>query len=290
MLGAVVDMTRSFHSTLCILILAAGCKAENASSPSEKTPPTQTEVKPATPPAGPAASNLAAGILIGEKGGVRVSELKGSPKFPAARLAQSAPADDAKLAPGKVAFSYEVLNYELTAQTVANPPLANSGQGQHIHFIVDNGPYLAQYAPNFEVELTEGHHVILAFLSRSYHEAVKSDGAAVVKVVTVGEPSEPKPDLSGPTLFYSRPKGAYEATDHKMLLLDFYLLNTTLSEDGNKVRALINGNEFVLSKWVPYVIEGLPAGELTIELELIDKDGKPIPGPFNKVKRMVELK
>lgn len=281
-------MTRFSTGALCALTALLGCKAEKTASPAKAPPPAPAAAsKPA--PAMPA-SRLAPGALIGEKGGIRVSELRGSPKFPAARLAQTAPADGAQVAPGKVKFSYEVLNYKLTKQTVSNPPLANSGKGQHIHFILDNGPYSAKYAPDFEAEMTEGHHVILAFLSRSYHEAVKTPGAAVVKLVTVGNPSAPKPDLSAPHLFYSRPKGTYEGKGHEMLLLDFYVVNTKLSRDGNKVRATINGNEFMLPRWTPYVVEGLKPGELTVQLELVDKNGKLIVGPFNRTKRTVELK
>ena len=64
-------------------------------------------------------------------------------------------------------------------------------------------------------------------------------------------------------------------------MLDFYLVNTKLSEAGNKVKAIINGTEFILTDWKPYSIEGLPIGENKIQLQLIDKTGKLIPGPFN---------
>lgn len=286
-------MTRWLTVTLFALTAATGCKADQPEA-SSKPPPTVTPVTqpggtPGSAPAAPPAPRLAPGELVGEKGGLKVSELLGSPKFPAARLAQTTPADGAKLAPGKVAFSYEVRGYALTEQTVADPPLANSAKGQHIHFILNNGPYLAKYTPSFEVDMPEGHNVVLAFLSRAYHEALKTPGAAAVKLVTVGNPSEAKPDLTAPHLFYSRPKGTYDAAGRRMLLLDFYLVNTTLSKGGNQVRATLNGHAFMLSRWVPYVVEGLQPGPLTVELELVDKDGKMIPGPFNKVKRTATL-
>ena len=273
--------------------MTVGCKAEKPAptqSAPAAAPSTRPGGTPASAPAGaPPASQLAPGALVGEKGGLRVSELQGSPRFPAARLAQITPPDGAPLVPGKITFSYEVLGYALTSQTVAAPPLANSAKGQHIHFILNNGPYLAKYTPSFAVDLPEGHHVVLAFLSRSYHEALKTPGAAVVKLVTVGNPSGAKPDLTAPHLFYSRPKGTYDAEGRKMLLLDFYLVNTTISKDGNQVRATLNGHTFMLSRWVPYVIEGLPPGTLTVELTLVDKNGQQIPGPFNRVKRTVTL-
>ena len=286
-------MTRWLTVTLCALTATMGCKAEKPAAPAKPPPATPATAPAGTPGSAPTAtpppSQLAPGALVGEKGGLKVSELQGSPQFPAARLTQTAPAAGAPLTPGKVAFSYEVLRYALTRQTVANPPLANSAKGQHIHFILNNGPYMAKYTPTFEVDLPQGHNVVVAFLSRAYHEAVKTPGAAVVKLVTVGNPSGTKPDLTAPHLFYSRPKGTYDAKGRQMLLLDFYLVNTTLSKGGNQVRATLNGNAFMLSRWVPYVIEGLPPGALTVELELIDPNGKQIPGPFNKVKRTVTL-
>jgi hypothetical protein len=72
-------------------------------------------------------------------------------------------------------------------------------------------------------------------------------------------------------------------------MLDFFVLNTTLSEDGNKVRATINGEEFMLTEWAPYVINGLEMGEVNIQLELIDSEGNLIEGPFNQVNRSVTL-
>ena len=59
---------------------------------------------------------------------------------------------------------------------------------------------------------------------------------------------------------------------------------------GNKVLARINGQEFEIAKWQPYLIEGMPMGKNTIELQLVDKDDKPVEGPFNTVKREITLK
>ena len=72
--------------------------------------------------------------------------------------------------------------------------------------------------------------------------------------------------------------------------MDFFVLNTKLSKEGNKVRAKINGTEFTITEWVPHVIKGLPMGEITIQLELVDEAGNVIPGPFNKVTRKITLK
>ena len=65
------------------------------------------------------------------------------------------------------------------------------------------------------------------------------------------------------------------------MLLDFYLLNTELSPTGNRVRATIDGETWIITKWDAYFIDGLELGKHTVRLELIDAAGNPVPGPFN---------
>lgn len=227
-----------------------------------------------------------------EKGGLKVYSLDDSPKYPDAQLEMTEPALGTDLAAGPVEFKFDVQNYELGAQTsdAEGKGLANSGMGQHIHLILNNSPYTAHYMPGTSMELEDGHYVLLAFLSRSYHESVKAPGAYVIRQFIAGQPGDYKEaKLSNPHMFFSRPKGAYYAGDTKKLLLDFFLINCDLSPDGYKVRANINGNEFMFTKWAPYVIEGLPMGEVKIKLELLDANGELVPSPFNPVERSVTL-
>lgn len=228
-----------------------------------------------------------------EESKITLSKFEDSPKFEDAKISLNEPdVSEISEESGKaeVKFDFNVENYELGIQTdgAGENGLANSGNGQHIHFILDNAPYSAHYEPSFSKEIEEGHHVLLAFLSRSYHESVKN--AFLVQPVTVGDPEGEAPDLTAPHMFYSRPKGTYSGKDTEKLLLDFFLVNTEISETGNKVKATINGEEFTITEWVPYVIEGLDKGEVEIQLQLVDAEGNLIPGPFNDVTRTVTLK
>ncbi len=227
-----------------------------------------------------------------EKNGLRVFGFDDSPKFPESQLRLNAPAAGSTVAPGPVAFNYTLSNYELTKMThMEGGHMANSQKGQHIHNIVDNEPYTAHYETSFTKEIPEGEHVVLSFLSRSYHESLKHPGAYDLRKITVGSPTTRLDfDLQAPHMFYSRPKGEYVGPETEQVMLDFYLVNTTLSPDGNKVRATINGTEFMLDRWLPYIMEGLPMGENTIKLELLDKDGNVVPGPYNSVTRTFTLK
>lgn len=225
------------------------------------------------------------------EGDITLTPLSGSPDFPGAKLSMKGKAEAGN--DGTHTFNFEVKDYELGAQTKKPAPLANSGKGQHIHFIVDNGPYSAHYEPKVTTEKLKepGNHVVLAFLSRSYHESVKNKRSFVVTQVKTGDADAAEADLSAMHMFYSRPKGTYKGEDTKQLLLDFFLVNVDegLSEEGYKVHVFINKQEFLITNWEPHIIEGLPMGEVTIKMELVDAAGEVVPGPFNSVTRTVTL-
>ena len=216
---------------------------------------------------------------------ISITKVEGSPKYENARLILNGAINQQD---NHYSFSFDVDNYRLGEQTQKdfNYNLANSQKGQHIHFIINNGPYFAKYKSEFTQELEKENSIILAFLSRSYHESVKNPNAFVLMQTGNADSI----DLSNEFLFYSRPKGTYEGEATKKLLLDFYLVNTKISPNGNKVRATVEGHEFVIDEWAPYYIEGLPKGEVSIKLELIDAKGDLIDSPFNPSTRTVTLK
>ncbi|WBL41684.1 hypothetical protein PBT90_13060 [Algoriphagus halophytocola] len=224
---------------------------------------------------------------------ISIEKFTESPAYAGSSLKLTEPSGSSIASAGEATFNFEVGDYELGAQTEKSgvaAMLANSGKGQHIHFILNNDPYSAHYEPSFSKDLPEGTHYVVAFLSRSYHESVKNANSYVAKKIVVGEAGDDKGvNLDEPTLIYSRPKGEYSGADTENLMLDFFLLNTELSQTGNKVRATVNGQEFMITEWAPYIIKGLPKGEATIKLELLDADGNLIPGGFNEVTRTVTL-
>ena len=192
------------------------------------------------------------------------------------------------------AFNFGVggTSYELGVQTpdAEAKMCANSAKGQHIHLIIDNAPYAAKYEASFEHEVADGEHYLLAFLSRSYHESIKTPAAHVAKKVTVEEKAiTAEEDVQGPMLFYSRPKGNYVGkVATEKVMLDFYLSNVALGSD-YKVKADINGEEHMIDTWQPYYIEGLPMGENTVTLTLVDGEGNAVDTPLNPVSRTFTL-
>ena len=246
---------------LCSTTLTLGALAScESSKPATDVSATAGTTSPA---ARTAASNEAM-----ESNGIRLTPFSDSPKYPEAQMQLRAPIAGATIPSGDVAFDYQLTNFQLTKMS-GGPHMAqmvNSMKGQHIHNIVDNAPYTAHYETKFTKPLADGQHVVLSFLSRSYHESLKHRGAYDLRVVKVGSaPITAAPiDAKAPHLFYSRPKDTYAGADARRIMLDFYLVNTTLEAGGNRVRATINGTEFMLDKWLPYMMEGLPAGENTV--------------------------
>ncbi|MBI5868665.1 MAG: hypothetical protein HZB43_10335 [candidate division Zixibacteria bacterium] len=172
--------------------------------------------------------------------------------------------------------------------------LANSGKGQHVHVIVDNQPYLANYADGSPFPLgvlPEGVHTIRVFASRSWHESIKSLGSFKTVTFYVGDAKAPSPIQPGkPLLTYSRPKDAYAGADAKSILVDFYLNNADLSSDGYKVRLTVDGRSANLTEWVPYLVTGLQPGDHHFKLELVNKSNQVVAGPYNTTERTITVK
>lgn len=193
---------------------------------------------------------------------------------------------------GSFDFTLGDSDYELGVQTpdAEQKMCANSGKGQHIHLIVDNAPYSAQYTSTFEYDIADGEHYLLAFLSRSYHESIKTNEASVIKKISVADKTiTAEEEISEPMLFYSRPKGTYTGkANTDKVMLDFYLANVTLGAD-YRVKADINGEVHYITNWEPFYIMGLPMGENTITLTLEDTDGNVVDTPLNPVTRTFTL-
>lgn len=230
---------------------------------------------------------------------VELREVGDSPEYTDAKISMGDVTTEADGDKVKVMFNFNVENYDLMNQTkdAQAKMCANSEKGQHIHFIMDNEPYAALYEPKHSVSLEKGsEHYLLAFLSRSYHESIKSNGASLVyhfkvddngKVQKLDDPKEPM-------LFYSRPKGEYVGEENTTnLLFDFFVWNTELGNNGNHVLAHIKANgvdtTMVITDWQAYFLHNLPDGNPSITLTLADKDGNKLEGPMTEVTREFTL-
>jgi hypothetical protein len=223
--------------------------------------------------------------------------VQGSPEFSNAQLAISKVSDSLVGDSVKVRFEFEVKNYELKNQTpdAPNKQCNNSDKGQHIHFIMDNKPYVALYEPRHEVMLNkDSEHYLMAFLSRSYHESLKNKSASVVyhfKIDNKGK-MQKTDNPKTPMIFYSRPKGDYLGKDVQNVLLDFYVWNGTVGKDFNvkaDIKATGKDTSFRITEWKPYFLQNLPMGKTTITLSLVDSSGKLMQGPNTTGSRDINL-
>ena len=100
-------------------------------------------------------------------------------------------------------------------------------------------------------------------------------------------------DLAKPLLTYSRPKGDYSGDDADPIMLDFWLLNARLRDQGGeyRVRYTIDGQTGFLDKWEPIWLTGWTNGPHTVKLELIDKDGNVVDngGGYNSTTRDITV-
>ncbi len=255
---------------------------------------------------------LLALVLVGCGGGesdtsssVTITLGERSPAIEGAAASFASPQDSVVVDDPNVSVVVNVENFEAGVQTETPraEEIANSGNGQHTHVIIDNEPYLANYTPGepFDIGTLEpGAHSLITFPSRSYHEAVKNDGAHDILNVYVGEETGAFPlDPSQPTIIYSRPKGTYSGAGAERIMLDFYLHNVTLSDDGYKARYTVRPADatadaeplasITLTEWTPAFITGLASGNYIFRLELLDADGNVVPGTFNTTEREITV-
>jgi hypothetical protein len=274
---------KNWNVLFAALLIAAGV----ASCGSEASPngnPAMSADSTAT-----ANGNSGTAGAVMEAGGLKITAVSGSPDYPGAKLGLINPPAGADLVAGNNRFEFSVTNFELGKPTtdVGDKQLANNPQGQYAALILNNGPVIEMNAASSDQKLEDGHYVMLAFPSRSYHESVKASSGHILRKFNVGQPENYKEiDLKAPHLFYHWPTG--NVTGGKVLL-DFYLVNCTLGSDDFKVKATINGTDFTLTNWASYTIEGLPIGENKIKLELLDAAGVTVPSPFNPVERTFTL-
>ncbi len=228
-----------------------------------------------------------------EKNGMVVTPYSTNRSMNETQLRVREPQADAFLEVGAVNFVCDVNNFRLgVPATIPEPGMATSAIGQSITTIIDNETINEHATPTFSENLTAGEHTVLTFLTRSTRESLKHRLAYDLRTVNVGKAlGQGTPfNLKGATIFYNLPRGTYVGDEADKILLDFYLVNAVLEEEGTSVRLTINNTPFTLSRWAAYTLEGLPMGPNKIQLELIDADGHLIPGPYNSVTKTITLR
>lgn len=171
------------------------------------------------------------------------------------------------------------------------------GLGNHLHVILDKQTYQGVYdltQPLVFKNLTAGTHSLRVFASRPWHESFKNEGAyAQTTFHVLTKTAENNPNPQQPLLSYSRPSGTYSS---EPIMLDYYLSNAPshLVAKGSdsslpdwRIRATVNGQQFILDRWAPIYLEGFKLGKNWVKLELVDDRGNPMPNVYNDTTSIV---
>lgn len=189
-----------------------------------------------------------------ESNGITLKEIKATNHLGKLKLL-----DNTVFAIGKTALNFEVQNIE----------------DYKLNLLFNNYTSISTPGKVIETDFYDGNNVFLAYLTQN-NISIKSNTAYVLKNVILGN-NESLFEMGKPHVFYLSPSNTVNKA-----VLDFYLLNTTISEQGNKVKVTINDAAvFLLDKWAAYSIEGLTNTENYIRLQLVNNKGDLIDSPFN---------
>lgn len=286
------------------LALVAGCSGKEPAPPAP--PPAPTSSVPAPPASSAAAAPVGSEGHEGHEGHGHHDR-----RMPPVTLVAGTPAPAPEKAPSvtlKAPAKDQVVSRDKAGDFEVRLDVKNwdTKDGAHIHLILDGRPYkriddpkqpikLKDIDPNYE--LKDGEHVLVAFPSRMTHESVKPVGKvspAAIVPFWIGKKGEVTWKPTDPTLVYSRPKGQNNGVPDEGILVDFYLFNVELGEGKHAVKATLSGPgaadvSVLIKEWRPFRIQQPQAGTYALSLTLVDKDGKPVPGPTNDVRREFQI-
>jgi hypothetical protein len=170
---------------------------------------------------------------------------------------------------GKVRFVYDIRNFPLSA-------------GNYIMINLNNKELYPTTKPEASIQLLKENYMAVSFLCLANHISLKNYGNYVARTFNVHSAPAVGYDESAPMIFYNYPRGRIKMENNGQILMDFYLLNTALAANGHKAKIELSGQEFVVTEWIPYTIEGLVKGEHEIKLTLLDRNDRIVDSPFNQ--------
>ncbi|MCP4442731.1 MAG: hypothetical protein GY810_27820 [Aureispira sp.] len=184
---------------------------------------------------------------------------------------------------GKFMFGVEGVALGAKTPGAEKKESATSKKGNYIHIVLNDKDHHTSDYQHFIHELPDGEYTLLSFLSRSYHESIKTPTASISKTISIkNKQLQKSQNFDQAAIAINAPRGLYKNDDTKKVVLDFHLFNTNLSPEGNKVRVLIDQEEFILDQWQAHYINGLTLGMHTLELSLINSSGNVIYGPVSE--------
>ncbi len=217
--------------------------------------------------------------VLDKDNGYKLELISGLNTYQDALLNMMLPYDEDEI-DGMVEFVFEAINFKPgeKAKSKNELNLRKNSAGSYINLLLNGESHKQLISTTHNAKLSNGHYVSLAFLCDGYDIAVKNPEAYVARQFLVGDTEQTFIDLSEPMIFYNQPSGVYNSDES--IVLDFYVLNSTLKSNGFQVELQIDGQKHIVDSWDNFRITGLGAGAYTAQLTLVDPKGNKVAGKF----------
>ncbi|HYN44073.1 MAG TPA: hypothetical protein VE129_20010, partial [Thermoanaerobaculia bacterium] len=163
-----------------------------------------------------------------------------------------------------------------------------TGRGQHVQLVLD-GRALPDWfqtdKPWIFPALAKGTHTLLAFVQRSWEEAIREPGAFAAVTFHVGEKNgKPAFDMAQPAVSVGGPRGKFKKAESAKIVFDVYVTGckvgpATDPEACQIVYRLNQDPQQTLTAWAPAIWENVPVGKHSYVVALY-KGEKRIEAPF----------
>lgn len=215
--------------------------------------------------------------IILERNGIKLVEFTDYPPFSDVSAEIAVKNQTIKLGTNKIEFKTQFFNMgEKTAEEGAHSLRLNEG-GQYLGVIKPDNSLSKVIQNHFDTEVEAGDNYYLCYLSRSYDLSLKNPNAAFLFKINADQNGAfSETNLSDTVIAVLQPRGEFTYSDNQNILLDFYLINISIGENGNYASISIDGTVFKLTKWTPFLIKGLKVGKHQIKLSVKDKNGNDV--------------
>lgn len=221
--------------------------------------------------------------LVLEKKGIKIIEANDFPLFSDTKLSLITDTNTFQFGPNSLELKLK--NYRLGGGTTdqEKKKVRLNETGQFLYFIKNNNVVRKKKELLIDFDLKRGTNTFFIAPARSYEMSVKNDNSWLAFELTINNTNERASyrKITEPSVIICSPSGLYKEGNSERILLDFFIINSSIAKEGNKVKVIIDNKvNFVLDTWSPFYIEGLKEGRHSVKIDLIDKEGNKIEGKY----------